>query len=126
MSEEVKIPKTVKETVYLVVEELDTESIKYIYDDKNSPWSLHHTIGRRIRNAWGLWSPYTELKEDAATNYGIAHPDDITGLLLEWVWAVVRNEDFDPQEECLKYIKYWKNMGTDALKVVNWKPSKGE
>lgn len=65
---------------------------------KLDPSAMHHDLGMTIRTDWSLWERDTPLKRDAVTNYGIAHPDDITGLILAWASAVIRAEPFTPLE----------------------------
>lgn len=55
------------------------------------------------------------FKRDAVIPYKIAHADDISGLILAWVFALVRNKPFDPQEHCQLYHLHLDNYGLTAL-----------
>ncbi|MDM4019327.1 hypothetical protein QTN89_27985 [Roseiconus lacunae] len=68
-----------------------------------------------IRNQWSLWEVDSPLKRDAATQYGIAHADDISGLIIAWGKAIAAGDSFSPIEHCHLYHEHWKRMGTDSL-----------
>lgn len=91
-----------------------------IFIQNNDYNSVHHSFGRSLRNDLNLWSNDNPVKLDAINNYGIAHADDISGLISAWIWAKVRNEDFNQLEHCKKYHDHWKKFGTTALKAGNW------
>jgi len=42
--------------------------------------SVHHTLGRRIRNEWGLWDN-SALKQ-VMLDKGIEHPDDMSDYII--------------------------------------------
>jgi hypothetical protein len=48
---------------------------------KNGTAGLHHTLGRHIRNTWGLWTS-SELAKHMTDVYGLRHPDDISGKII--------------------------------------------
>lgn len=112
---------------------LSDEDIEFIRDaKKNVPFGqnpdtiVHHTVGRFLRNAWSLWDPDTPLKRDAVKTYGIAHADDISGLMMAWVFNLVCGGPFDPQKECERFHKHWASLGTDSLTVAGWPPKEKE
>ena len=114
------VPSTIEAAVDHIVESLSDEDREFITND-NSPAAIHHTIGRYIRNSWSLWEPDTPLKLDAVLKYGIAHADDISGLILDWVFAKVIRDNFDPRSACERFHEHWRNMGTDSLTAGGWK-----
>jgi hypothetical protein len=115
-----KVPSTVEEAVESIVASLDAQDRVFIKSEHGSS-SIHHGIGTHIRNEWSLWNPDSPIKRDAVIKYGIAHADDISGLIWAWVWAKVRGEDFDPVEHCEFYHKHWKDQGTNSLEAGGWK-----
>ena len=117
------VPSTVKMAVDMIVSRLTDEDRKAILASKESH-CVHHTIGRYLRNNWSLWEPDTPLKRDAVNSYGIAHPDDISGLILSWVWAKVHERPFDPVEAVKVYHEHWKKAGIDSLTAGGWPPKK--
>lgn len=42
---------------------------------------LHHSLGRHLRNEWGLWQG-SELAKDLRGNHGISHPDDMSHFII--------------------------------------------
>lgn len=116
-------PATVKEAVDQVVNNISEEDRNKIKSTKNDrSYEYHHTVGRYLRNNWSLWEPDTPLKRDAVYTYGIAHADDISGLILSWVWAEIRGVDFDPHQECERFHRHWEAYGTDSLTAGGWPP----
>ena len=80
----------------------------------------HFNAGLTVRNAWSLWEADSPLKRDAVAKYGIAHADDVSGLLRAWAVAIVRGEEFDPIEHCQRFHDHWARYGTDALIAGGW------
>ena len=46
--------------------------------------SLHHTLGRHIRNSYNLWNVkyYKDCKE--------MHPDDVSQYVIESLWRILK------------------------------------
>ena len=126
--DEDSVPSTIKAAVDDVVSrvtEEDREAMKDM-DEGTFGARVHHSIGRYIRNNWSLWAKDSPLKRDAVNTYGIAHGDDISGLILAWIWHAVVEKEFDPQEHVKKYHEHWKATGSDALKAGGWPPKDDE
>ena len=86
---EVPIPKTVDEAVKTLAKILSDEDREYLL--KNGAISMHNSLGRWIRNEWGLWTG-SELKDELMNmNKGLNHPDDMSNYIIE------------------EFIKYWNN-----------------
>jgi len=119
------VPSTIRQAVYHIVESLSIEEKANIQDNSNDSYPsyvAHHTVGRYIRNNWSLWEDDSPLKRDAVKTYGIAHADDISGLMIEWVFTIVRDQDdFDPVGHCELYHDHWKRAGTNSLSAGGWK-----
>lgn len=75
----------------------------------------HFDAGLSIRNSWSIWEPDSPLKRDAVAKYGIAHADDVSGLIRAWAVAIVRGEPFDPVVLCDQYRDHWAKFGMDPL-----------
>ena len=119
MIDQDSVPSTIEKAVQSIVERL-TDNDKASILDSNA--SQHHfSVGRYIRNEWSLWSHDSPLKRDAAETYKIAHPDDISGLILDWVFALVKEEDFDPQQCCERFHNHWKAYNQTSLEAGNYK-----
>lgn len=108
-------PQTIRQAVDYICDMMDEEGIEYIQN--NSSASIHHTAGRFIRNDFGLWDKEAPIVQDAIKNYGIAHADDISGLIYSWVWAIYRKEEFDPVKEYEIFHKHWKMFGMTSLEA---------
>ncbi len=110
-----KVPSTILQAVdelYASLSEEDKQQIKTTDDVR-----YHHGSGRFVRNSWSLWDNKTKLVQDAIKTYKIAHADDISGLIFEWVFAKVRCVDFDPFEHVEIYHKHWRNYGKTSLQA---------
>ena len=84
---EVPIPKTVDDAVKTLAKIISKEDRDYILE--NGAISVHHSMGRWIRNEWGLWTG-SELKNELKKK-GFEHPDDMSNYIIE------------------EFIKYWNN-----------------
>lgn len=84
---EVPIPKTVDEAVKTLAKIVSKEDRDYLLE--NGAISVHHSLGRWIRNEWGLWTD-SELKNELKKK-GFEHPDDMSNYIIE------------------EFIKYWNN-----------------
>ena len=80
-----RIPKTLDEAFEILDERLSEEDRRYLQEAKNpddAAVSLHHSLGRQLRNRWGLWGDGSPLKEHLRKEHGIVHPDDMSGFIL--------------------------------------------
>lgn len=85
----IPVPKTVNEAISTLEKILSDEDREYLL--KNGAISMHHSLGRWIRNEWGLWTG-SELKDELMNmNKGLNHPDDMSNYIIE------------------EFIKYWNN-----------------
>lgn len=86
---EVPTPKTVDEAVKTLAKIVSKEDREYLLE--NGAISMHDSLGRWIRNEWGLWTG-SELKDELMNmNKGLNHPDDMSNYIIE------------------EFIKYWNN-----------------
>ena len=84
---EVPVPKTVDEAISTLEKILSDEDREYLL--KNGAISMHDSLGRWIRNEWGLWTG-SDLKNELKKK-GFEHPDDMSNYIIE------------------EFIKYWNN-----------------
>lgn len=100
-------PKTLKECWEVLNQELDKEDIDYIKNlKKDGVVRTHHTLGRWIRNNWGLWAG-SDLKVHLEA-IGFTHPDDMSSVIINSYWAQLNNQYFDLDEKVKYYQDYWK------------------
>lgn len=76
---------------------------------EKGPVGLHHSLGRWLRNNWGLW------QEDSVLHLyfkklGLWHADDMSGLILDGFWCHLRNEPFDIDKQIKSYQDYWEKQ----------------
>ena len=116
------VPSTIEKAVEEICEALSEEDRKFILNDQSKGASIHFSIGKYLRNEWSLWSPDSPLKRDAVEKYSIAHADDISGLILSWVYAKVKEEEFNPIKEVNIYHKHWESFGLNSLEAGGWPP----
>ena len=82
-------PKTIKEASIQLVKDIEKEDTNALNILKNTPKknliNYHHTLGRWIRNNYGLWENNKELKENK-------HPDDVSQEIIIATWKKLNEE----------------------------------
>lgn len=102
--------KALSGEVTKVVVELNGRDVEYPI----SP-ALHFHLGRQVRNTWSFWED-TPLRRDAIERYGIAHADDIWGLIQDWLAARARgDEEWKPEDTVERFRKHWERYGLTPL-----------
>ena len=75
---------------------------------KDVTYMYHNTLGRWIRNNWGMWK-----KEGALYNWltklWLHHADDMSGLILTSFWRHMNDKDLDIEGQVKHFQDYWKN-----------------
>lgn len=79
--------------------------------------NLHMTLGRYMRNNWGLWKKEGELY-DMFVQLGLEHPDDMSGLILTSYYRQKNNLPLKISEEIKYYQDYWKNIKTNVTNIT--------
>ena len=110
------VPSTVESAARKIADSVSEDERQAIRDDPEPLLTdAHITGGLSIRNQWSLRERDGPLKRAAATKYGIAHADDISGPIMSWAFAMIRGEEFDPSDHCKQCHEHWSRYGTDAL-----------
>lgn len=109
------VPSTIQQAVDILFNGLEQDEKDAIINNSTIIGSAHFGIGRWIRNNWHMWENNCPLKNNAIELYKLAHADDISGLILSWLFAKVKGENFDPNKHCEIYHEHWKNMGIDSI-----------
>lgn len=84
----------------------------------------HDTIGRTIRNEFGLWKGVSGCPVNEAPLYywfhrrGLRHPDDMSTIVLELVWCDHHQTSLNIEVEAAKYKAYW-GVDIDTLQGGN-------
>lgn len=93
----VYIPRDLKDCFVQLDTLLSTEDKEVIRKLEGSGETVlfHHGLGMWLRNNWGLWSGSRLQKY--FTDRGIAHPDDMSGLILGYYydWLNGDNEQWE-------------------------------
>jgi hypothetical protein len=109
-----KIPKTLEEAVNSLFNSIDKNDIKAIEKEKLTFSSLHHSLGRQIRNDWSLWGN-SILSKHFKDRFGLGHADDMSGIILKMLDCKYFNQDFGLAKEVEFYHSYWVKQGIDPL-----------
>lgn len=102
-----KLPSTIEECHNFLLERLtnkDLETIKNCH--KSSLCQYHHTMGRWMRNHWGLWSG-GKLKQHMES-LGFSHPDNMSAVILESFWNSLNSQPYDLEQAAESYREYWR------------------
>lgn len=87
--------------------------------------NYHHSIGRKIRNEFGLWKGAGCCPVGEAPLYywfyrrGLSHPDDMSTIILELAWCHRHQTSLDLDVEIAKYQAYWEKYWKDQWNSVN-------
>ena len=81
-----------KEAINELDKIISDEDKEYLLTDNVSHTSLlvHHSLGRWIRNNWGLWEDKSELKLNMI-KLGFIHPDDMSNYIIEQFIEYLKN-----------------------------------
>lgn len=72
--EEKLVPETIEEAMDKLDSILSNDDKDFI--QMNSSYAFHHTLGRHIRNEWGLWNEEPNKLKSLLIKEGLKHPDD--------------------------------------------------
>ena len=65
--------------------------------------TTHHSVGRWIRNQWGLWQG-SPLKE-YFLELGVEHPDDMSGIIIRCFHRHLNGKPLDIENEAERIKK---------------------
>lgn len=78
------IPTTLEESFVALDDLLGEEDKQFLLkatDGESAALELHHSLGRYLRNEWGLWQK-SALAQLLKVKHGIDHPDDMSHFIL--------------------------------------------
>lgn len=81
--EEVDVPNNIEEAMKALDVLLSDEDKHYLKTEPKAAIMVHHTLGRWIRNNWGLWQEEYNALKTLFTNIGIEHPDDMSNEIIK-------------------------------------------
>jgi len=101
-------PTNLDECIAELEKSLPKELIEKLKNKEIDPVSLHHSVGRSMRNRWSLWGE-SELKE-WFKEIGIFHPDDMSGIILDSLALHLRGKPINLKKQVKYYKDYWEVM----------------
>lgn len=75
------IPTNLKEAIQELNKSLSQEDKEYLLE--HGALSVHHSLGRWIRNNWGLWNEEDNKLKVNLKKLGYEHPDDMSNYIIE-------------------------------------------
>ena len=76
---------------------------------------FHHSLGRHLRNKWGLWDEKSELRQWFKRR-GIWHPDDMSGIIITSYYRDIHHSYIKLDEQIKHYLDYWKDQPKQETK----------
>lgn len=100
-------PETLDDTFHAIKKYFTTKELAEIQksSDEKVMNKYHNSVGRQIRNEWGLWTD-SELKQ-FFIDLGLDHPDDMSGVILTSFWRRLHEKPLDIAKQVRYYQKYW-------------------
>lgn len=82
------IPSNLEQAIEYLDELLQEEDKVYLFkeyvlDLEKAALSVHHSLGRWIRNNWGLWNEEDNELKANLKKLGYEHPDDMSNYIIE-------------------------------------------
>ena len=80
---------SIKDIIQFLDKELNQEDKDYLID--NGSLSVHHSLGRWIRNNFGLWKDEDTPLKLELKELGYEHPDDMSNFIIEKYIEYIEN-----------------------------------
>lgn len=101
-----RIPKNFDQCNEHLLNLCNNEILEKIKSNQIDPVEFHDSLGRWIRNNWGLWTGKSKLYK-YLESLGLYHPDDMSNLIIEMFFAHIRNEPYDIEAYVERCNTYW-------------------
>ena len=75
------IPNNLEQVIEYLDKELTKRDKEYLLE--NGALSVHHSLGRWIRNNWGFWNEEDNELKANLKKLGYEHPDDMSNYIIE-------------------------------------------
>ena len=75
------VPNNLEEAIKELDKELLDEDKNYLLE--HGSLSVHHSLGRWIRNNWELWGEEDNELKTSFKKLGYSHPDDMSNYIIE-------------------------------------------
>lgn len=104
-------PETLEEAVDILIEAIPIERANELLNASRA----HFSLGRFLRNYWGLWSG-SKLQEWFHEK-GIRHADDMSGIILESAKRELNGDDWELDKQIQYYREYWKGKDVNPDEI---------
>jgi hypothetical protein len=111
-----KAPSTIKEAAQQLFDCVDLRDAEFAKNNNHAV--LHHGFGTNLRNTWRLHDPKSPLVADVKKTYNLfAHGDDVSGLIMVGLWALIRGKDIDDEltKTAKRYREHWIRCRIDPV-----------
>ncbi len=88
-------PETIVDAINTIINNgnCDYENLKAFKETKKEDLiTFHHSLGRSIRNNFGLWGNNDKLKKEISDIIKSQHPDDMSQYLIKETWNKLNKE----------------------------------
>lgn len=105
---QVDIPNNLEEC-FTSLDEITREYTQWLRDvDENEVLvKMHHSLGRWMRNNWGLWDEKSKLHLYFKNNFGLWHADDMSSVIIASYCRYLNFKPLKLEELAKKYLDYW-------------------
>lgn len=95
---ETKYPKTVEEAVDRLLKILTPEEIADLKSKaEDELWKYHHSLGKYIRNKFGLWDDNQDLMKSIENEYFIiidkVYATDVSCYIVRKLWSILKDRE---------------------------------
>lgn len=109
------VPSNLDQAISIIEEGLDQADKNAII--AHDACVFHHSVGRKLRNDWSLWTRTTPLC-CWFQQHGIYHPDDMSGIIIESLKRKLSGQPIDLEGQVESYKKYWEDRGIDPSSLA--------
>ena len=103
------VPKTLEECNEVLNKTLkSSDQVEFMNLPREKIITTHNTLGRWIRNNWGLWTEGPLYKH--MIDRGFRHPDDMSGTIIKEYWLYLNGLLSEVEQDLIKYDEYWDKL----------------
>lgn len=101
------IPNNIEECFETLKKDLKPEDIAFIKSSDDNVVSLHHSLGRYLRNNWGFWSEEGSELKSYFQRLGLFHPDDMSSIILHSFHNHLNGKPLDVDGQIKFFQDFW-------------------
>lgn len=121
---EIYIPQNLEDCFSELKKEMSKSELRAFKNKKENKLAEYHfSLGRWIRNRWGLWNG--SRLAVYFNGLGIQHPDDMSGIITDSFWRHLNGRPVELETQINYYQKYWEEKigNTPVPKLTTKKAS---